>query len=340
MPLKIVREDIYKMNTEAIVCEDSIASGAGLLEFGKSEAEVFVTQGNNLPAKYIIHVNSPSYTDGESGEESKLRLCYRKSLELAAAKEIKSVAFPIIAAGSAGYPVVDAMNIAVDEINGFLSETNLDVILVPFENKSLKSYDKLYRKLKEYIEHNYVSAKPTEDSALKRRFKAAFDGRCKGAAPKESALMPPVLMNSAPMYDSLMETDSLCDQEEFDVNSFDERTFHIEDPFGTYVHYLLKSRGMKPKEVQDRGWISKHVFTKINKNPETYQPAKITAFQLCIGFGLNIDESIDFLAKAGYTFSPSMKEDLIWKFGIENGLDIYDISDLLEKYGYAAVVDF
>jgi len=123
MPFKIVRNDITKMNTEAIVntanehslvgagCDTAIYNAAGyeeLLEYRMEqigsvpEGEVFLTPGFRLPAKYIIHAVSPLFVDGTKGEEEKLRSCYRNSLQLAKEKGIHSIAFPLIATGSFG----------------------------------------------------------------------------------------------------------------------------------------------------------------------------------------------------------------------------------------------
>ena len=120
MPLKIVRNDITKMNTEAIVntandqptvgtgCDYAVYEAAGydeLLAYRKKiigpvkEGDVFLTPGFGLPAKYIIHAVSPLYINGENGEEELLRSCYRKSLALAAEKNIRSIAFPLISTG-------------------------------------------------------------------------------------------------------------------------------------------------------------------------------------------------------------------------------------------------
>ena len=67
------------------------------------EGQVAITPGFHLPAKYIIHAVSPFYYDGESGEEEKLRACYRGSLRLAEQHGCKSIAFPLIATGVFGY---------------------------------------------------------------------------------------------------------------------------------------------------------------------------------------------------------------------------------------------
>ena len=116
MPLKIVRNDITKMTTEAIVntagetpevgdgCDVAVYMAAGYdklhalrEKIGNVEpGEVFITPGFDLPAKYIIHAVSPLYINGKSGEEKKLRSCYKKALKLARKNRIRSIAFPLI----------------------------------------------------------------------------------------------------------------------------------------------------------------------------------------------------------------------------------------------------
>jgi len=183
MPLKIVRNDITKMNTDAIVntANSAVAVGEGidtavynaagydeLLALRKEIGEVpdgnaFITPGLNLPAKYIIHAVSPLYIDGESGEEEKLRNCYRNSLKLAASNGIKSIAFPLISTGSFGYPKADGFRIAMDECNAFLLNNELDVSIVVFDTKATRMAEKIYPKLEAYIDHNYVCMKREEE---------------------------------------------------------------------------------------------------------------------------------------------------------------------------------
>ena len=130
MPFKIVRNDITKMNTEAIVntandhptvgtgCDFAVYKAAGYDELLKyrqdkigivQEGEAFITPGFKLQAKYIIHAVSPFYIDGEHGEERLLRSCYRKSLAIAKENNIKSISFPLISTGGFGYPKEEGM---------------------------------------------------------------------------------------------------------------------------------------------------------------------------------------------------------------------------------------
>ncbi len=112
MAFRIVRNDITKMNTQAIVntannfatvgtgCDSAVYKAAGydvLLAYRTEkigfvpEGEAFITPGFNLPARYIIHAVSPLYRGGDEGEEEKLRSCYRKSLQLAKDNSISSM---------------------------------------------------------------------------------------------------------------------------------------------------------------------------------------------------------------------------------------------------------
>ena len=180
MPLKIVRNDITKMETEAIVntankepvvgrgCDSAVYKAAGfgeLLSYRKKnigtvpEGSVFITPGFHLKAKYIIHAVSPLYKGGVSGEEKVLRGLYQKCLELASLHGIKSISFPLISTGAYGYPKEEGLRIAVDEIYAFLLDHEMEVFLVVFDSAMTGIASKLSSNLDEYIDENYVDEK-------------------------------------------------------------------------------------------------------------------------------------------------------------------------------------
>ena len=210
MPLKIVRNDITKMNTEAIVntanghptvgtgCDYAVYTAAGydeLLTYRKEkigpvkEGEVFLTPGFGLPAKYIIHAVSPLYINGENGEEELLRSCYRKSLALAAEKGIRSIAFPLISTGGFGYPKEEGMRIAVDEINAFLLTSEMLIYLVVFDERATRMGKNLYPDLESYIDRNYVVLKHEEEyseaayGAMEERYESSYAPTAAGNVP-------------------------------------------------------------------------------------------------------------------------------------------------------------
>jgi O-acetyl-ADP-ribose deacetylase (regulator of RNase III) len=97
-----------------------------------------ITQGYNLPAKWVIHTVGPVWEGGDRYEDELLASCYRSSLTLAMQYEIKTIAFPAISTGAYRFPLDRAAQIAVREIQAFLAIHNSieQVILVCF-NKTV-----------------------------------------------------------------------------------------------------------------------------------------------------------------------------------------------------------
>lgn len=393
MPFKIVRNDITKMNTEAIVntannyatvgtgCDSAVYKAAGyeqLLQYRKvhigfvEEGDAFITPGFHLQAKYIIHAASPLYIDGKDGEEEKLRSCYKKSLQLAKENAIKSIAFPLISTGGFGYPKEEGMRIAVDEIHAFLLENEMEIYLVVFDSKATRLGEKIYPDLEAYIDQNYVQEKREEeysnvhfgasrpmdtvqsnyfapDEPSERRFRRKRDRGSStpsaDAAPKASRSFLTSSIFKQPKsveIPSVEETKLQCDasfsfEEQHEIK-LEERMRHITDTYSEYLMYLIKEKHMENADVWKRAIIDKKIFSKI-KNNANYHPNKLTALCLCVGAKLNLDETKDLLARAGYALSPCDKTDIIFSYFIEN--EIYDMIELdiqLEEHGLPCII--
>jgi O-acetyl-ADP-ribose deacetylase (regulator of RNase III) len=124
MPLKIIRNDITKMEVDAIVNAANTAlrmgggvcgaifSAAGADELqaecnrigGCNVGEAVITGGYRLPAKYVIHTVGPIWRGGSSGEAKLLHNAYTNSLRLALQNKCESIAFPLIHRGFMGTP--------------------------------------------------------------------------------------------------------------------------------------------------------------------------------------------------------------------------------------------
>lgn len=101
-----------------------------------------ITPGYRLPAKFVIHAVGPVWHGGQHGEAELLALCYQTSLMLAAENRIRSLAFPAISCGVYGYPLQDAVKIAVRECTDFQASGTLpdNIIFACFDRNMLDLY--------------------------------------------------------------------------------------------------------------------------------------------------------------------------------------------------------
>jgi O-acetyl-ADP-ribose deacetylase (regulator of RNase III) len=139
--LELVEGDITQEDTDAIVnaANTRLVPGGGVdgaihraggpaIEAearqlgGCPTGEARITTGGKLKARYVIHTAGPVYKDGCHREPELLASCYRESLKLAAAKGLKTVAFPSISTGVYGYPLADAAKVALTTVRDFLAQ--------------------------------------------------------------------------------------------------------------------------------------------------------------------------------------------------------------------------
>ena len=126
------------------------AAGPELLEEcrllgGCNTGDAKLTKGHRLPARYVIHAVGPVWRGGTSGEAQLLASCYRRALELAAANDIESIAFPSISTGIYGYPIELAADVAVSTVRGSLREFEAvrEIVFCCFSSGDLAVYQRV-----------------------------------------------------------------------------------------------------------------------------------------------------------------------------------------------------
>jgi O-acetyl-ADP-ribose deacetylase (regulator of RNase III) len=148
--IEVVRGDITEQATDAIVnaANSSLLGGGGvdgaihraggpaiLAECKKlggcATGDAKITTGGRLKAKYVVHTVGPVYRDGRNREAKMLASAYRRSLEIAAANGVTTIAFPSISTGAYAFPVAQAARIATETVAGFL-RTSAQIKLARF----------------------------------------------------------------------------------------------------------------------------------------------------------------------------------------------------------------
>lgn len=336
MPFKIVRNDITKMQVDAIVntanrapiyssgTDSAVYTAAGaeelLAERRKigflNEGDAAITPGFRLPAKYIIHTVSPYYEDGKQGEAEKLRDCYEKSLLLALEYGCKSIAFPLIATGGFGYPKAEGMEIALDAIHNFLLKEDMLVYLVVFDKEAVRLSGQIFEDIEAFIDENYVAEKEAAEYGNWEFGTTAFLG---DAFLKE--IPEPDLEGKLMVAKPTAPTRSLQDIVKNVGETFQQRLFR-----------LMDERGMEEVELYKKACKDKKFFHKIRCNVN-YQPSKHTVYAFAFALELSLDETKDLLASAGFAFSPSSQFDLIMQYAFEHKIyDLYKIDCILYDF--------
>ncbi|PSB42466.1 O-acetyl-ADP-ribose deacetylase [Cyanosarcina cf. burmensis CCALA 770] len=168
--ISVIQGDITQLQVDAIVnaANNSLLGGGGvdgaihraagsqlLAECrqlrGCATGAAKITQGYNLPAKWVIHTVGPVWEGGDRGEDELLASCYRSSLTLAVQHEIKTIAFPAISTGVYRFPIDRAAQIAVREVQAFLSTNDSisQVILVCFSQSTCDRFLKALQQVGE-----------------------------------------------------------------------------------------------------------------------------------------------------------------------------------------------
>lgn len=345
MPLQIIRNDITKVQCDAIVnaanstllgggVDGAIHRAAGkglLLECmklgGCKVGQAKITKGYNLPCKYVIHTVGPKWKGGKNGEQELLENCYKNSLVLAKENNCDSVAFPLISSGVYGYPMNEAFKVAVDTVAEFLMQNDMLVYIVVYNKNALAAGSKLFTDIAQYIDDNYVAEHSPYD---RRRF-----GNCEESMPlpmtrflpdedlQESAVLEPVLEQSESTFDSIKN----FSKNEDSLESVIDKT--IDESFSEMLLRLIDERGMKDSECYKKANIDKRLFSKIRSNPD-YKPSKPTVLAFCIALELPLVQTNEMLMKAGFALSHSNKFDIIVEYFIkQNNYNIFEINEAL-----------
>jgi O-acetyl-ADP-ribose deacetylase (regulator of RNase III) len=118
---------------------------------GCATGDAKITKGYKLPARHVIHTVGPIW-DHETPERADELLvsCYRRSLELAVAQGLRSIAFPCISTGVYGFPIERSAPLVLGEVKRFLeSEPTLErVVVVCFGQYD---YDCYHTALQEFV---------------------------------------------------------------------------------------------------------------------------------------------------------------------------------------------
>lgn len=346
MPFEIVRNDIVNMQVDAVVNTANpnpvIGSGVdsgihkkagyellvarqkiGCIDFG----DAVITPGFNLDAKYVIHTVGPVWEDGNHGEEQILSSCYRKSLGLAKEHGCESIAFPLIATGNYGFPKPLALQIAVREIGTFLLENEMQIYLVVFGKEAFALSEKLFKSVSSYIDENYIRSKTIDE----------YGSESVHGSRLETRLIRERLEQSNRIHEDICPSQALEECLEISVGTaiptdsdgWDQLLKSLDAGFSETLLQLIDRTGKKDSEIYKKANVDRKLFSKIRNNME-YKPSKTTALAFAFALELDVDETKDFIGRAGFALSHSSKFDVIVEYFLANrNYNVFELNEVL-----------
>ena len=253
-------------------------------------------------------------------------------MELAYKHHCKSIAFPLMATGTYGFPKELGLQIALGAFNAFLLKHEMEIILVVFGESAVRISGKIFDDVCEYIDNSYVEEKIQEEyccdmfaececyeaEPIRQRRNRIRHESPTFASAKMQAPPPPKMAQPSNKLDFYMEQ---------------ELGF-----FGEYLQQLVNKKGMKNSEVYAAANLTKQYFSKLLNGK--VMPSKTKILSLAVALHLNMDETIDFLRMSGYAFSPFSQVDKVFEYFIRNkDYDIFKIDIVLFDYGLPTLVN-
>ena len=320
-----------------------------------------VTPAFGLDARIIVHAVGPVWRGGELGEADFLRSAYDAALECAVSEGARSIALPLISAGTYGFPAGVSLAVARESIRAFLNRRDdVDVRLVLYSRESVTAGMAAYLDIAEYVDDHYVDGHPARGTTVVdapdwmegRRLAEEIPYRTKAPASNgrgpldrlESALAEklgrrkvdgggrhavPAAAMPAPAQGALRPS---VLEDAADSAELADLLDSLDASFSTTLLALIDERGMTDAQVYKRANMSRQLFSKI-RSDAGYRPTKKTALALAVALGLDLDETAALLARAGFALSTSSKADVIVEYFISRGNhDIFEINEALYAF--------
>lgn len=306
MPLKVIRDSIYKVDAECRVhpTYQSYFDYSDHYFVNRHIKNIYHDIDINRPKVYLteavltfeedtlytMHVVGPRYIESNIPLSIELlEASYINCFELALKEDIVSIAFPLISAGGKGFPKALAFDTAKQTLETcLLKHPDLDVSLVVYE-------DEMYEVAKSYIE--------SAQAYVKKNFKPEAS---------YNFMQPERTPNRIKRIDANYSKEMIIEDKIFDVEDLE-----VSESFSRTLHLWLEKKGMKDSDLYKKIYMSKQTFNKII-NGKTEKPNQKTILLLAFGLKLNLDETLDFMEVVGYTFSKSSQFDLIVKYFIQD----------------------
>ncbi len=341
MALSIVRNDITKMNVDAIVNstnEQLIPGGLGVdasihyaagPELASALSKIgycpigscVLTEAYNIrTCRYIIHAVGPVHYPVPEAEDAEVRRkgcalieqCYRSIYRLALERACRSVAVPLISSGANGFPTAEVYRIATGVAREFLlslrSDEDMMIYIVLYNNESVGIGQKIGDSIQHLVTDQYLVTHAQKlQSSFYRSDLSSNDG------PRQQ------IRN----FSKASRTESARYQRPHAQKHEDYREQDMSFP--EMCEWWCKKKQISKHVFYTNANITKATFWAMKNHPGQV-PKKTNVLACAIGLRLDLDQTRDLLARAGLALSPYFTLDMLVEYFISKKK--YDIDEI------------
>lgn len=341
MPFEIVCNDLNDLQVDAVVrLVDSSEFGLGAEQNGhiKVESELFASRHQNTrilfddvvivpvcnqEAKYVIYIKRSMLLDDDDDDQT-LASCYRKVLELADAYHCESIALPLLDLKQDGWTKDLALQVALQEIRTFLFDHEMQVYLVVSKKEDFMLSQNLYESVLRYIDENYNSKILDDVVDLENVDGAFFQLRKIEPLRNDRICKNEIVVEKGGTFGLPTELDAPTEYLELG-----ELLQDLDAGFSETLLKLIDRTGKKDSEIYKKANVDRKLFSKI-RNHLDYQPSKRTALAFAFALELDLEETEDFIGRAGYRLSHSNKFDVIIEYFLVNkNYNVFELNEVL-----------
>jgi len=170
-----------------------------------------------------------------------------------------------------------------------------------FETVTTSEFEQLLKSVSNYIDDHYINNPESVIIEVKEEFI------------EESIIEYRHMSTAAPM----------------DTADWGDLLDSLDAGFSETLLQLIDRTGKKDSEIYRKASVDRKLFSKIRTNMN-YQPSKTTALAFAFALELDIEETRDFIGRAGYALSHSSKFDVIVEyFLINKNYNIHELNEVL-----------
>ena len=233
----------------------------------------------------------------------------------------------MIATGNYGFPKPLALQIAVREISSFLLENEMQIYLVVFGKEAFALSEKLFKSVSSYIDENYIRSKTLDEYGPENTYAARLERRRIRERRKQSDRIREDMYPSQALEECLAMP--AMAPAPMDSDDWGQLLKDLDAGFSETLLKLIDRSGKKDSEIYKKANVDRKLFSKIRNNMD-YKPSKTTALAFAFALELDVDETKDFIGRAGFALSHSSKFDVIVEYFLVNrNYNVFELNEVL-----------